>query len=151
MSARRLISLAVVLILCLLSTAPLPASAGEADAQQTLLQLERRWLEKEDDPDALETILADDFVHVLSFGFVTKAEQLGYMRTHAAPERGAKHFEDLRVRIYGSAGVVTGIVVATRPDGRARKTGFTDVFAYRDGTWRAVNAQELPFGGLRHP
>ncbi len=151
MSARRLISLAVVLILCLLSTAPLPASAGEADAQQTLLQLERRWLEKEDDPDALETILADDFVHVLSFGFVTKAEQLRYMRTHGVPEREARHFEDLRVRIYGSAGVVTGIVVATGPDRKARKTVFTDVFAYRAGTWRAVNAQELPLNGLRHP
>lgn len=76
MSARRLTSLALVLILSLLSTASLPARAGEDDAQQALLQLERRWLEKEDNPDALETILADDFVHVLSFGFVTKAEQL---------------------------------------------------------------------------
>lgn len=151
MSARRLISLAVVLILSLPSTASLPAQAGEADAQKTLLQLERWWLEKEDDPDALETILADDFVHVLSFGFVTKAEQLRYMRTHAAPERRTRHFEDLRVRTYGSAGVVTGIVVATGPDGEALKTVFTDVFAYRDRTWRAVNAQELPFDGLRHP
>jgi Domain of unknown function (DUF4440) len=151
MSARRLTSLALVFILSLLSTASLPARAGEDDAQQTLLQLERRWLEKEDDPDALETILANDFVHVLPLGFVTKAEQLRYMRTHAVPESGARHFEDLRVRIYGSAGVVTGIVVATGPDRKARKTVFTDVFAYRDGTWRAVNAQELPFGGLRHP
>lgn len=73
------------------------------------------------------------------------------MRTHAVPERGVRHLEDLRVRIYGSVGVVTGIVVATGPDGKARKTLFTDVFAYRDGTWRAVNAQELPFGGSPHP
>ncbi len=64
---------------------------------------------------ALETILADDFVHVLSLGFVTKAEQLRHMRTHVVPERRARHFEDLRVRIYGSAGVVTGIVVAAGP------------------------------------
>jgi hypothetical protein len=74
---------------------------------------------------------------------VTKKAQLSYMRSHPSPKREAKQFEDLRVRIFGSAGVV---VVATGADSKTRKTIFTDVFAYRAGRWQAVNAQELPLG-----
>jgi hypothetical protein len=38
---------------------------------------------------------------------------------------------------------VNGVVVETTDYGE-RKTLFTDVFAYRDGKWQAVSAQELP-------
>lgn len=116
-------------------------------AERQVEALERHWLAVEDDPAALEPILADDFVHVLPVGFVSKREQLDFMRARPAPasERPAeKHFEDLRVRVYGTAGIATGTVVATMPDGTVRKTNFTDVFAYRQGKWRAVNAQETP-------
>ena len=113
--------------------------------QQALVDLEKRWLSAEEDPKLLEGILADEFVHVLPFGFVTKAEQLQDMRSHPSTQpRSSRHFEDLRVRIYGSAGIVNGIVVAIMPEGTVKKTIFTDVFVYRDGKWRAVNAQELP-------
>ena len=47
------------------------------------------------------------------------------------------------MRIYGTAGIVNGMVVATDKSGIVvKKTIFTDVFAYRDGRWQAVNAQE---------
>jgi hypothetical protein len=95
-------------------------------------------------PSSLESILADDFIHVLPMGFVTRKEQLDYMRSHPVSKREARHFEDLRVRIFGTAGVVNGIVVAAGAEGKARRTIFTDVFAYRQGKWQAVNAQELP-------
>lgn len=101
---------------------------------------------RSNDSEALKSILADDFIHVLPVGFVTKREQLSYMRSHPSSRREAKRSEDLRVRIFGSAGVVNGIVVATGADGKARRTIFTDVFAYRHGKWQAVNAQELPLG-----
>jgi CheY-like chemotaxis protein len=115
------------------------------DQQRALEALEQRWLGVEDDPSALESILADDFIHVLPMGFVTKREQIDYMRAHPAPKNGTtRRFDDLRVRVYGMAGVVTGIVVATAPDGKTDRTAFTDVFAFRDGRWQAVNAQELP-------
>jgi hypothetical protein len=137
------------LYLALLLLASLGAGAQVSDpvARQirTIESLERRWLASEDDPSALETILADDFIHVLPAGFVTKREQLDYMRGHPAPAAGgSKRFEDLRVRVYCTAAVATGIVVATAADGHVRKTMFTDVFVYRDGRWQAVNAQELP-------
>jgi hypothetical protein len=113
--------------------------------QQAVEALERRWLTAENDPDALETILADDFIHVLPTGFVTKREQIDFMRAHPAPQDGTtRRFDDLRVRVYGTAALANGIVVAASPDGKVQKTIFTDVFAYRGGRWQAVNAQELP-------
>jgi len=121
------------------------AVAPDARAQRAVEDLERHWLDVEDDPDALESILADDFIHVLPMGMITKRQQLDYMRSHPRPnDPNSKRFEDLRVRVYGTAAVATGIVVATASDGKVRKTAFTDVFAHRAGRWQAVNAQELP-------
>lgn len=140
--------LSVFLTLCIAPYSPMRvknwASAPENDQQKALTNLEQHWLEQEDNPDALESILASDFVHVLPSGFITKSEQLTYMRAHPVHRAVSKHFENLRVRIYGNAGVVNGIVVATTADGKTRRTEFTDVFAYRNGKWEAVNAQELP-------
>ena len=144
MRIRPLAITALVLVLLSCSIALHKRAHGESNQQQELIQLEQHWLEVEDSPDALESILADDFIHVLPVGFVTKAEQLKYMRAHAAPERSKRHFDDLRIRVYGSVGVANGIVVATANDGKIQKTIFTDVFALRNGKWQAVNAQELP-------
>src|SRR5262249_27934651 len=115
----------------------------EARAKQELLDLENHWLGVEEDPDALESILAPDFLHVVSLGIITRDEQLDYMRKHPSPHSKAeKHFENLHVRVYGSAGIVNGVVVATEA-GNTHRTLFTDVFAYRAGKWQAVSAQEL--------
>jgi len=114
------------------------------DPKQELLDLESHWLSVEDDPVALEAILASDFLRVVPAGIITKDGQLGFMRSHPAPPQGPeKHFEDMHVRIYGDIGIVNGMVVEVG-SGTTRKTLFTDVFAYRDGKWQAVNAQELP-------
>lgn len=146
MSRPRLIALTLACMLPLPLCGFLVAGkkTGPDQSQSALQDLEKKWLAVEDDPDALEAILADDFVHVLPVGFVTKREQLAFMRRHPAPNHDSKHFEDLRVRVFGTAGVVNGIVVATSADGAVRKTIFTDLFAYRNGKWQAVNAQELP-------
>src|SRR5215472_7514496 len=112
-------------------------------SKQELLDLENHWLQVENDPNGLESILAPDFLHVVPMGIITKEEQLSFLRKHPPPaHRSERHFEDMHVRVYGSVGVVSGVVVEM---GTARrKTLFTDVFAYRDGRWQAVSAQELP-------
>ena len=114
-------------------------------AKEELLELENHWLQVEDDPEALEPILADDFLHVVAAGIITKKEQLDFMRKHPARQKGARHFEDMHVRSYGNVGIVNGMVVAVTDEG-TEKTLFTDVFAYRDGKWQAVSAQELAVG-----
>jgi hypothetical protein len=113
------------------------------DAHDTIVQLENRWLAGENDPAVLESILADDFVHVLPMGFVTKNEQIEYVRGHPGSHGEIKHFEGLRVRIFSSVAVANGMVVSNR-NGKIMKTLFTDVFAHRNGKWQAVNAQETP-------
>jgi Domain of unknown function (DUF4440) len=122
------------------SRAPISAD----NRKQELLELENHRLQVENDPNALESILAPDFLHVVLAGIITKEQQLSFMRRHPAPdETPKKHFEDMHVRVYGTVGIVNGVVVETGAGG-SRKTLFTDVFAYRDGKWQAVSAQELP-------
>ena len=67
------------------------------DPKQELLDLESHWLSVEDDPVALEAILASDFLHVVPAGIITKDEQLGFMRSHPEPPKSPeKHFEATR-------------------------------------------------------
>ena len=132
--------LPLVLISCEQSRGPKSAE----ESKQELLALENRWLQVEDDPVALEDILASDFLHVVPGEIITKEQHLGFLREHpASGQRPRKRFEDLHVRVYGEAGIVNGAVIETTDRGE-RKTLFTDVFAYRDGKWQAVSAQELP-------
>ena len=132
--------LPLVLVSCHVSRGP----KSEENSKQELLALENRWLQAEDDPAALEGILAADFLHVVPGEIITKDQHLRFLREHpTSGQRPDKHFEDLHVRVYGDAGIVNGAVIAKTEHGE-RKTLFTDVFAYRDGKWQAVSAQELP-------
>ena len=132
--------LPLILVSCHVSRAP----ESDEKSKQELLALENRWLQAEDDPAALKDILASDFLHVVPNEIITKGQQLRFLREHPASGPHAdKHFEDLHVRVYGGAGIVNGVVIAKTEHGE-RKTLFTDVFAYRDGKWQAVSAQELP-------
>jgi hypothetical protein len=132
--------LSLALLSCHVSREPKSAEKSK----QELLALENRWLQVEDDPVALEDILASDFLHVVPGAIITKNQHLQFLREHpAGGKRSEKRFEDLHVRVYGEAGIVNGAVIETTDHGE-RKTLFTDVFAYRDGKWMAVSAQELP-------
>jgi hypothetical protein len=141
--------IAMLMVCCFLQVKLLSSVAhGSADLsdkrRQELQDLENRWLRVQDDPAALESILAPDFLHVVPMGIITRDQQLDFMRKHPAPHANTKkHFEDMHVRIYDNVGIVNGVVVANE-EGKTRRTLFSDVFAYRDGKWQAVNAQELP-------
>ena len=103
----------------------------------------------EDAPNALGSVLAPDFLHVVPVGIITKKEQLDFMHKHPSRDQSSKHFEDMHVRVYGNVAIVNGMVVAI--SGRStQKTLFTDVFAYREGKWQAVSAQELPVAKTAH-
>ena len=132
--------LPLVVLSCHISRGP----KSNEDSKQELLALENRWLQVEDDPVALEGILASDFLHVVPGTIITKDQHLQFLREHpAGGKRPERRFENLHVRVYGEAGIVNGAVIETTEHGE-HKTLFTDVFAYRDGKWMAVSAQELP-------
>ena len=136
-----------LLSLTLLSCQHSREAKSAEESRQELLALENRWLQAEDDPVGLEDILAPDFLHVVPGEIITREQHLQFLREHPAHEqRTEKRFEDLHVRVYGQAGIVNGAVIK-KTDRGERKTLFTDVFAYRDGKWQAVSAQELPVAG----
>lgn len=125
------------------------AKNAASDAQQAVIRLEHRWLANENNPAALESILADDFVHVLPEGMISKRQHIDYLKTHANAFPGAHKFESLEVRVYGNVAIATGVVLAVPPGGAPHRTLFTDVFAFRQGRWQAVNAQETPMVASR--
>jgi hypothetical protein len=137
-----------VLSLALLSCHASHQPGSAEESKQELLTLENRWLQVEDDPVAVEAILAPDFLHIVPRAIITKEQHLEFLREHPrSGQRAEKHFEDLHVRVFGEAAVVNGAVIKTTEHGEC-KTLFTDVFAFRDGRWQAVSAQELPVAGL---
>ncbi|HZU44657.1 MAG TPA: nuclear transport factor 2 family protein [Terriglobales bacterium] len=141
---KRILVALVFLTTC--ATAFLPRLArGGSSAEQDVRNLEQRWLQNEDDPAALESILAPDFIHVGRYGFVTKQQQIDFMRKHVRADSEKRVFEELRIRVYGEVAIANGIVRATgRTAADVKLTAFTDVFVRRKGTWQAVNAQESP-------
>lgn len=146
MSIMRFAVVYMVVLFAAVPSHPSGSQGATEKSKQEVLDLEDHWLQVEDDPTALESILAPDFLHVVPVGIITKDEQLNFMRKHPSPHPGSKHFENMHVRIYGDVGIVNGMVVATTAEG-TQKTLFTDVFVRREGKWQAVNAQELPKAG----
>jgi hypothetical protein len=149
-------SLSAIFVVCLLALLHLPipslAQVKEAGATQVLLDIENRWMAHGDDPTVFDSLVAVDFVHVLPQGFVSKQQQIDFLRTHPAPKHGPRHFEDMKVRFYRDIGIVNGAVIENDDKGNVvRKLLFTDVFAYRKGKWQAVNGQELPLSLTSRP
>lgn len=149
MSKIRKTGLAIALLCCAAAVvfARSTAFAGDSSsaARQAVTQLEQKWLQNEYNPAALNSILADDFVHVLPNGFISKQQHIAFVQAHPQQKLLKRQFEQLRVRVYGSVAIANGIV-AEMPakGGAALMTFFTDVFAFRNGRWQAVNAQETP-------
>jgi hypothetical protein len=138
-------------LLCIFAMTVLPFMSPQTgweqdsieESKQEILAVENHWLSVEDDPAALDAILAADFRYVVPVGIITKNEQLYFIRKHPSPKRGTKHFADIRVRIYGDVGIVNGAVVATSSEG-THKTFFTDVFVRREGRWRQSTRKNYP-------
>jgi hypothetical protein len=145
---KSLLLLLIVLMFMLCGNAQKSFKSDADRAKRELLTLEQKWLQAGNDPATQEQILADDFLHVLPSGMISKKDQIDFLRSgkNRADEL-QRHFEQLRVRIYGNAAIVNGIVVATDKSGGAavRKSVFTDVFAHRKGRGQAVNSQESDY------
>ncbi|HXT86346.1 MAG TPA: nuclear transport factor 2 family protein [Verrucomicrobiae bacterium] len=146
------IALTVALFYCaaglLFARSGKSSATSQSAAQQAVTQLEQKWLQNEDDPATLNSILADDFVHVLPSGFISKQQHIAFVQAHPQQKLLKRHFEQLRVRVYGNVAIANGIVAElpakAAKDGAALKMLFTDVFVFRNGRWQAVNAQETP-------
>lgn len=120
-----------------------PASAGAAGPSD-LLRLDATWneLRLKADVPRLEQLLADDWLLTHSDGRVqTKSEYLGELSTRSRTNQAIAN-EDVALRAYGDAAVVTGVSVQSgvsegKPwSGRFR---FTRVWILRD-RWIMVSS-----------
>ena len=118
-------------------------SGHASSPRDDLIALENEWLASSHDRKMLDRILASDFVHPLANGvFANKEQHIDFVTKHPSPTNRRRHFEEMKVRVYGETGIVTGIVVSEGPGQETEKTIFTDVFVFRGGRWQAINAQE---------
>lgn len=118
-------------------------------AEQELRELIHKWDEghAQRDTATLARILADDFVYTDASGAVLDRSQY-LMTLIKAPDmtQQSSSSEDLKVRFYGDAAVITG---RSSWKGRSRGKGqfinaqyrFTDVWVKRQGSWQAVATQ----------
>lgn len=139
-------------ILALLMTAafsPLPAKAS-SDFEQELMKVNRDYDEAimRGDKAALTRIFAEEFIYTNSKCEVrNKEEQIASLTSGEAKIDSAKS-DDVRIRIYGEAAVMTGHFTATEQR-QGKKTQiderYTAVWVKREGRWQLVAEQ----GNLR--
>lgn len=130
-------------ILLLLLISPSQAPAQNTTDVNELLRLETVWNQAHEKGDAatLDALWDDDLqVAVPRMPVMSKAEALTFARS------GRMKFQryqtsDVKVRVYGDAAVVTGLLNRTRiMDGKTLEDNwrFTKVYVRRDGKWKVV-------------
>jgi hypothetical protein len=139
------LALSVFLSLACAPTFAAGSAHGRRKDQQELLRLENDWYHSRS-VQTLERIYAPDFVHIITDGrMFSGRDEIEYLRAHPSSpqDESRRNFEDVKVRFYGTVGIITGKTVVLDDKGAVlRKTSFTDVFHWRNGRWQAVNAQE---------
>ena len=144
--------LVVVLLLVELGKAVPTAQAGEKDDVDALLQLEndmaQAWVQR--DAQTLVRTLADDYALSGTGDCLIDKEE--YVAGVDNPEfrTTSAMVDDLRIRVYSNASVVTGRAVYRgwfKKGGKyVRRFRFTDTFIRNDGAWKCVarHASGLP-------
>jgi ketosteroid isomerase-like protein len=126
--------------------APPPPAGPATDDAEVLMGLERTWAHAVMTHDAtpLGGLLADDFTQTSETGEVRNREETIARVGSSAAVFSSGGLEDLRVRLYGDAAVVTGRFTG---EGRSGDEAFTvdvrwtDTFVRRDGRWWCVASQ----------
>lgn len=113
-------------------------------AEQTILRLEREWLDSylHGDVDAMKRILADNFTITYSNGqFLTKEQEIANLRQRRPQDPSLSiSTEDTQVRLYGETAVLTGRLIEKGASFRFLSR-YTDTYVKQQGQWRIVASQ----------
>jgi ketosteroid isomerase-like protein len=120
-------------------------------AEQEIRQRETRRFEAvvRGDVTALEDILSDDLTYTHATGvFETKGEFIAKLKSGQLKYESFAP-EDLRVRVFGETGVLTGVArvkVQVKGEQLSFQLRFTDVYVKKDNRWQMVawQATRLP-------
>jgi ketosteroid isomerase-like protein len=116
-------------------------SSAQSDTEQELKRLENEWINSylRGDKQTFDRIVADDFTRTDESGkFATKAEERTFVQAPPASVNSSLTNEDMQVRVYGNAGIVTGRIVSKVQGGLNFQSRFTDTFIKREGRWQVV-------------
>jgi Domain of unknown function (DUF4440) len=117
-----------------------PAGAQTGKVEQELMQLERDWCTASVKNDAalLGGIVADDVSDISRAGKLSgKAEMLAGVKTG---KTSACEVDQMKVRVYGDAAVVTGRSTLTSSTFSGQAL-WTDTFVKKNGKWLCVATQ----------
>ncbi|MDD5543025.1 MAG: nuclear transport factor 2 family protein [Acidobacteriia bacterium] len=123
------------------------SSAVVNPVEETLIQIEHDWGNAllKADVAAWSRYLGDDWVLTYSDGtLVTKPMALADLKKGALKIESFQ-LDDVKVRVYGDAAVVTGQITEKSKFQDKDTSGvrrFTDVFVKRAGRWQAVASHE---------
>jgi ketosteroid isomerase-like protein len=122
---------------------PATARLTEAPASDddTLLALNRDYISSVQNSDVrrFNEILADEFYCSNPDGSLV--DRAAFLAQTARPVtiKGLTA-EDVHIRLMGDVAIIHARTSYTKPDGTAGAGRYTDVWARRDGRWRAVSA-----------
>ena len=115
--------------------------SSQNNVEQELKRLENEWLNSylRGDKQTFDRIVADDFTRTDESGKVaTKAEEKALVQASPASLNASLTNEDMQVRVYGNAAIVTGRIVSKVQGSLNFQSRFTDTFLKRDGRWQVV-------------
>lgn len=115
-------------------------------AEEEVRRLERQWLDayEQNDADAMERIVADDFTITFPNGAMQTKPQLMVMiksPRRAGQPRTRFYTEGVHSRAYGDTVILLGRVVSEyERDGKTVKdqSRYTDTYVRRNGRWQVV-------------
>jgi len=120
-------------------------STVRSNVEQELRQLERAWLDAYEkfDAEAMDRIVADDFVITFpNGGMQTKAQLMKMVRGPRPPGGAPRLFtEETQARVYGNTVILRGRVVSEmQKDGQPQReeSRYTDTYVQTNGRWQVV-------------
>ena len=139
---------ATAMSLSVTAQTPTKMATDNTKAEQVILGLEREGREAtlKNDVEANDRLLADNWININPDGSVTTKARLMELLKTSPFKIMSIETDEVMVRVYGDAAVVTGRSTTKRAGQSAgevitRQVRFTRVYAKREGRWQVVSAQ----------
>ncbi len=114
-----------------------------ASDEQELIRLEDAFCDAvvKKDVVMVDRLLGEDLTLAMADAIHTKAQAMAYLQSDEF-NLASLDPEDLKARIYGDMGVVTGVLRWSASDGEWGRDRITDIWLKRDGRWQMVATQQ---------
>lgn len=119
------------------------AQPGLATAEAELLDIYRDYGEAQTNHDIefFKNVEAEDYVLFSDGKTMSRNETIEWLKT--SPPNVFYKLDDVNIKGYGDAAVVTGRVTATYPNGAMSSWRWIDVCVKRDGRWQIQSTTQL--------